>query len=310
MGYVFALSAALLFGLNGSVSKVIIESGVTAIQLTQFRVVGAALISGILIFFWHKESLVLKRSKWPIVLLLGVVGVGFLQATYAYAIELLPVGVALLLEYLAVPLVALVAFFVLREQVHFRLWLAVGCIIAGLAVVGEVWGSTLNPIGVLWGLGAAASLATYFLFGERELRKTSPLNLSFWTMTTASIFWAPFSGWWNLEGDALLLEASLGGNLASYAMPVWVLILWNITLGSFAPFLLSLSALKRLSATALGVVATSEIIFAFIFAWLWLGEELSPFRTFGAVVVFVGIVLAQTSRDSKGVKRDHPKNGD
>lgn len=304
MGYLFALSAALLFGANGSVSKVIIESGITAIQLTQFRVVGAAIISAFLILVMKKESLLLKKPKWPIILLLGVVGVGFLQATYAYAIELLPVGVALLLEYLAVPLVALVAFFILREQVHLRLWLAIGCIIVGLVVVGEVWASTLNPVGILWGLGAAVSLAVYFLFGERELRSMSPLYLSFWTMTTASIFWAPFSGWWNLSGDILVRDASLGGNLDSYSTPIWVLIMWNITLGSFAPFLLSLSALKRLSATALGVVATSEIIFAFIVAWLWLNEELSHLRTFGAAIVFVGIVLAQTSRNQKGVKRD------
>jgi drug/metabolite transporter (DMT)-like permease len=71
-----------------------------------------------------------------------------------------------------------------------------------------------------------------------------------------------------------------------------------MTLGSFAPFLLSLSALKRLSATAAGVTATSEIAFAFLFAWLWLNEALSLAQTLGASIVLAGIVVAQTARSS------------
>jgi drug/metabolite transporter (DMT)-like permease len=79
---------------------------------------------------------------------------------------------------------------------------------------------------------------------------------------------------------------------------VWVLISWNVVLGSFAPFLLSLSALKRLSATAAGVLATSEIAFAFFTAWLWLQEALTVFQVIGASIVLGGIVIAQTARSS------------
>jgi drug/metabolite transporter (DMT)-like permease len=67
-------------------------------------------------------------------------------------------------------------------------------------------------------------------------------------------------------------------------------------MGSFLPFLLSFSALGRLKATAGGIVASSEVIFAFVVAWLWLGEELTIFQVIGAGIVLVGIVLAQTSR--------------
>jgi drug/metabolite transporter (DMT)-like permease len=79
---------------------------------------------------------------------------------------------------------------------------------------------------------------------------------------------------------------------------VWGLVAWNVVLRSFAPFLLSLSALKRLSATAAGIVATSEIIFAFVTAWLWLQESLNTWQVIGASVVFGGIVIAQTARTS------------
>jgi len=298
MGYFYALLAAFLFGANGSVSKVIIEAGFSAIQLTQMRVLGAAIISGIVLLVLDRRSFRLPPRQWPVIIVLGVVGVGLLQATYAFAIALLPVGIALLLEYLAVLIVAVVAFFFFKEKVHIRLWAAIALVIVGLIVVAEIWASTLNPIGVLWGLAAAISLATYFLVGERQLKTISPLALSFWTMSVASLFWAPFSRWWTFTSETFTTVTSLGGSLGGISVPVWLLIVWNVTLGSFAPFLLSLSALKRLSATAAGIVATSEIIFAFITAWLWLQEALSTWQVIGASVVFGGIVIAQTARSS------------
>jgi drug/metabolite transporter (DMT)-like permease len=298
MGYFYALLAAFLFGANGSVSKVIIESGFSAIQLTQMRVFGAAVISGVVLLILDRRSFRLPPRQWPVIVLLGVVGVGLLQATYAFAIELLPVGIALLLEYLAVLIVAVVAFFFFKEKVHVRLWMAIALVIVGLVIVAEIWASSLNPTGVFWGLAAALTLATYFLVGERGLRTISPLALSFWTMSIATIFWSPFSGWWTFTAETFTRTASLGGNLESVTVPVWALVSWNVVLGSFAPFLLSLSALKRLSATAAGIVATSEIVFAFITAWLWLQEALSTLQVIGASIVLGGIVIAQTARTS------------
>ena len=298
MGYFYALLAAVLFGANGSVSKVVIESGFTAIQLTQMRVLGAAVISGVILLVLDRKSFRVPMRQWPVIAILGIVGVGMLQATYAFAIALLPVGIALLLEYLAVLIVALVAFFFFKEKVHQRLWIAITCVLVGLVVVAEIWASTLNPVGVLWGLGAAICLATYFLIGEKQLQTISPLALSFWTMTVASIFWAPFSGWWNFTPDTFTALVPLSSSAESASLPIWVFIVWNMTLGSFAPFLLSLSALKRLSATVAGIIATSEIAFAFIAAWLWLHEALNLSQILGASAVLMGIVIAQTARTS------------
>jgi drug/metabolite transporter (DMT)-like permease len=77
-----------------------------------------------------------------------------------------------------------------------------------------------------------------------------------------------------------------------------------VVLGSFTPYLLEFLALQRLTATAAGVVASAEVVFAFAVAWLWLGEALNPVQTFGAMIVLVGIVLAQTARIDKVVNAD------
>ena len=304
MGYVFALLAAVLFGLNGTVTKVITDDGVSPTQLTLFRVLGTAVLAGIVLLVRDRSSFRVSGRQLVTLAILGVAGVALLQASYAAALHLLPVGIALLIQYTAVVMVALVAFVFLGEKVRARLWIAIGLVLAGLALVAQVWIGTLNTLGVIFGLIAAVTLTIYFLVGERQVSSTPPLVVAFWTMTFASAFWAIFGGWWTLNPDVLTRAVSLGGNLATVHLPLWALLAWNVLLGTFAPFVLSFNALKRLSATAAGVIAASEVIFAFLFAWAWLGEGLAVVQMLGALVVLIGVVLAQTARAGAVVDAD------
>jgi len=298
VGYFYAFLAAFLFGANGSVTKVMIEAGVSALQVTQMRVLGAALVAGAVLFILDRRTFRVPRGQSLALVVMGVIGVGMLQASYALAVELLPVGIALLLEYLAVPMVAVFALVVFKERVRTRIWVSIGLIMAGLAVVAQIWNSSLNLVGTLWALVAALSLSTYFLVGEKQMETISPLALMFWSMTIAAVFWAFISGWWQLDPSVFAQSVPLTGVLEGVPAPMWMLLLWNVVLGSFAPFLLSLAAIKKLSATAAGIAATSEIVFAFIVAWLWIGENLSGSQVIGAAVVLSGIIVAQTARRS------------
>lgn len=304
MGYLFGFLAALLFGANGSVTKVVLDSGLTPTQLTQFRTLGTCVIAGAILLVIDRGAFRLSRRQVGVMAILGVVGVALMQASYSFAIKLLPVGIALLLEYLAVLLVALVAFFFLKEKVKPRIWVAIAFVLVGLAIVAQIWASSLNGLGVLMALIAAVTLATYFLVGERQVTATSPLAVAFWTSGFAALFWSFFSGWWDVDPAEFAQQVSLSGNLEQIEVPMWLALGWVLIMGSFLPFLLSFAALGRLKATAGGIVASSEVIFAFVVAWLWLGEELSALQLVGAAVVLVGIVLAQTSRVNKVVDAD------
>ena len=304
MGYVFGVLAALLFGANGSVAKVVLGAGLSPLQLTQLRTLGIAILAGIVLLVIDRKAFCLPPRRLAAMAFLGVVGIAVLQASYAYAIQLLPVGIALLFEYLAVLIVALVAFFFLKEQVRARLWVAIACVLAGLALVAQVWSSSLDPFGVFMALVAALSLSVYFLVGERQVAATSPLAVAFWTSVFAAVFWAFFSGWWSIDPGTFIAAVSLGGTLSGVVVPMWILLVWLIVLGSFAPFLLSLAAIGRLRATPAGIVASSEVIFAFVVAWAWLGEALSVVQLIGAAIVLAGIVVAQTARAFRVVDAD------
>jgi drug/metabolite transporter (DMT)-like permease len=304
VGYVFALIASLLFGLNGSTTKVVIDAGISPAQLTLVRVFVIAVLAGLALLVSNRAAFRIEGRQILVMAVLGVAGVALIQWFYAIAISLLPVGIALMLEYGGVLLVALAARFIFKEKVKARIWVAIGAVLIGMAVVAQVWASTLNGFGVLAGILAAICLAVYFLIGERQVQSTSALAVSFWSMLFASAFWLVFSGWWNVDPGILVEQTALGGNLSGWSFPFWVVLLWNGVFGSFAPYLLSYLALGRLKATAAGIVSSSEVIFAFLFAFLWLGEVIDPVQIVGAAVVLVGIVMAQTSRAGKVIDLD------
>lgn len=304
MGYLYALTAALLFGTGGSVIKVILGAGFSPAQITLFRVMGTAVIAGMFLLLSDRRAIKVSWRQLAVLAGLGVAGVAVLQFTYAIAITRLPVGITLLLEYLAVLMVALVAFFAFKEKVKARLWIAIGCVLIGLAFVAQVWDSHLDPIGVLIALSAAVCLTIYFLVGERVVSRTSPMAVTFWTMTSATVFWLIFSGWWEIDPKIFTTAVPLTGNLSTISVQFWTLLAWAVLLGSFVPYLLEFLALQRLTATAAGIVASAEVVFAFAVAWLWLGEGLNLIQTMGAAVVLIGIVLAQTARADKVVNAD------
>lgn len=290
--------------MNGSVSKILLEAGLGPAQLTLFRVGGTAVLAAAVLLFSNRSAFHVTGRQLAVLSIMGVVGVALLQFTYAVAITVIPIGITLLMEFTAVLMVAIVAFFFFHEKVRARLWIAIALVLVGLAVVAQIWASKLDPFGVLMAFAAAVCLATYFLVGERAVSTSSPMAVAFWSMSAATVFWLLFSGWWNIDPALFTTPVSLHGNLAAIEVPLILPLLWNMVLGSFAPFFLSLLALKYLTATAAGVVSSAEVIFAFLIAWLWLHESLTALQVGGVVVVLAGIILAQTARINKVVLAD------
>jgi drug/metabolite transporter (DMT)-like permease len=304
VGYLFSLLGALLFGANGSMTKLLIDSGLSATQLAMFRALGTFIICGVILAIIDRSAFRLRPRQIVTMAILGVFGVALIQAFYGASISLLPVGIALLFEYTGVLFVAVIAFFFLKEKVKARLWVSIALVLVGLATVAEVWATTLNPVGIVIALLAAVTLTIYFIVGERQVGSTSPLAVAFWTTGFATLFWTMFSGWWMINPALFSKPISLTGNLSAVLVPLWMPLAICVVFGSFLSYLFSFLALKHLTATAAGIIASSEVIFAFLFAWLWLGEGLNLVQLLGAAIVLMGIVLAQTARANKAINLD------
>ena len=302
LGVILALAAALLFGLNASTTKVIIQSGMSAEQVVFVRSMFSAVIALIWALVANRSALKLQKSMIPRLLLLGVVGVGGLQWTYSLAVVMLPVGIALLIEYTAVLWVPIILMLFFKESVKRQIWLGAALVLGGLAIVGQVWDSTLDPVGVFWAFAAAVSLTTYFILGQR-VQLTLPTNVTmFYGMSISSVLFFFASDWGNFDFARLTQAQDLMGNLAGIEVPLWSALIWLGILGSFLPMAFSYMALRHLSATIVGIIATSETVLAFFFALLWLNEVITLTQALGGVIVVVGILIAQTARKQSELK--------
>jgi len=302
LGVLYAASAAVLFGLNASTTKVIIQSGVTPEQAVFIRSITAGVIALVWALIANRSELRVEKRLIPRLLLLGVVGVGTLQWAYSQAVVLLPVGIALLIEYTAVLWVPIIALLVFKERVKKQIWFGAALVLGGLAVVAQIWDSQLNPLGIIYALGAAASLTTHFIVGER-IQRHLPTNVTMaYGMGIATLLFLPFSKLNEFDYASLGKGLDLSGNLAGISVPLWVMLLLLGVAGSFLPMAFTFLALRHLTATLVGVVATAETILAALFALLWLGELISLTQALGGMVVIVGIVMAQTSRRQKIAK--------
>ena len=236
-----------LFAVNGTVSKVVLSSGISSVELTQgafdWRVrqfLAAALVL-------RPRSLRVSWRELAFLALFGVTGVAFVQWFYFVAIHRLPVGIALLIQYLAL-LVALFAFYVLHEPVRRRIWLALGLALTGLALVVQVWdGLSLDGVGVAASLGAAFAYATYILMAEHETARKGhrPRVAVVLRLLFAALFWAVVQPCSGFRSTAWTTPYPLLGNLAEREAPVWLLMLFVVVIGTITFALITSAARLR-----------------------------------------------------------------
>ncbi|MEO6605009.1 MAG: EamA family transporter [Aeromicrobium sp.] len=296
LGIVLVLIGAVLFGLNGGVSRVAMATPLTPEMFTTLRITGATLAFVAYAAFFRRAAL--KRpggTQFLLIIGLGLVGVVALQLTYNVAITRLPLGIALLIEYLAPVLVVLWVRFVRREEVRPRMWVAVALALVGLAVVSRVWnGLEFDGLGVVMALLAAVSFAAYFLLAEHNVGVDDPLRVILWAFVVATVVMNLIQPIWespSLGGTTSMLE-----RLDGFSVAPWQVVLWVVLFGTVAPFFLQMVALRHLPATIVTVIAMLEPVIANVLGWAWFRESLTPVQVLGAAAVLGGIILAQTSR--------------
>lgn len=296
LGIVLVLIGAVLFGLNGGVSRVAMATPLTPELFTTLRITGATLVFVLYASLFRRSALKRPRGTQLLLIIgLGLVGVVALQLTYNIAITRLPLGIALLIEYLAPVLVILWVRFIRREEVHPRMWLAVSMALVGLAVVSRVWnGLTFDGFGVVMALLAAVSFAAYFLIAEHNVGIDDPLRVILWAFVVAAVAMNLIQPIW--ESPSLGGSTSMLGRLDHLSAVPWVVVVWVVVLGTVVPFFLELLALQHLPATIVTVIAMLEPVIANVLGWAWFRETLTPVQVLGAIAVLGGIVLAQTSR--------------
>jgi len=196
---------------------------------------------------------------------LGAAIAGAMQMFYL-AIEKLPIGVAIALQFLG-PLA--IALFSSRKPVDL-VWIAFAGLGVWLLTDPASSGVSLDLVGVAWALGAAVCWAAYILIGRRVSnvygRATAPL-----TVTIAAVIIVPLGV---AHAGTALLDLSL--------MPVAILM---ALFSAAIPFVLEFFAMPRMPARTFATLTSMEPGFGVLFGFVVLQEVLSWHQLGGVALV-------------------------
>jgi drug/metabolite transporter (DMT)-like permease len=289
-GLGLAVFSALAFSTSGALAKSLIDAGWSPAAAVTARISIAALVLAV-------PGLMSMRGRWHIlrregvmVAAYGLIAVAGAQLFYFNAIQTLPVGVALMLEYLGIVLV--VAWMWVRHgQRPRRLTLGgSAAALAGLALVLGVIGHVrLDLVGVLWGLGAGVGLATYFVVGSHSSEDLPPMALASGGMGIGAALLLALGGVGALPMHATFGTVSVAGHRVSWMLPIVGLSL----VAAVIAYVAGIAAARVLGAKLASFVGLAEVIFAVVVAWLVLGQLPTAVQLTGGALIVAGIALVR-----------------
>ncbi|MFF5215198.1 DMT family transporter [Micromonospora sp. NPDC000442] len=289
-GLALALLSAVTFATSGTFARSLIDAGWSAEAVVVARVGIAALVLMV-------PAMLVLRGQWPVLRrnlasigVFGLLGVAVAQACFFNAVRYLPVGVALLLEYLGIVLVVGWTWLVQGQRPR-RLTVA-GSVAAmvGLVFVLDLTGAgRLDAVGVLWGLGAAVGLAGYFVLAGR-------VDPALPSMVMASGGMAAGAGVLLVLGltGALPLRATFDTVQFAGAQTSWLVPIAGLTLvAAVVAYLAGIAAVRTLGSRLASFVGLTEVMFAVLIAWLVLGELPTVVQLFGGLLIVAGVALVR-----------------
>jgi drug/metabolite transporter (DMT)-like permease len=290
VGLGLALLSAATFGTSGTFARSLIEAGWSAGAAVAARVGIAALILAV-------PTLLALRGKWHVlgrslgsVGVFGLLAVGGAQVGFFNAVRYLPIGVALLLEYLGIILV--VFWMWARHGQRPRRLTLVGsaAATAGLFLVLDVTGgSSIDPVGVLWGLGAAVGLAAYFVLSARVDEELPSVAMASSGMAVGAMVLLALGAVGALPLRATFGDVTFAGERTSWAVPIVGLSL----VAAVISYVSGIGAARILGARLSSFVGLTEVLFAVLVAWLLLGELPAAVQLLSGALIIAGVVLVR-----------------
>lgn len=214
------------------------------------------------------------RRDWGAVIVFGLVLAG-MNGLFYLALERLPLGITVTIEVLGPLTLSIIA------SRRASAWIWAGVALVGVTALGGGGWDRLDPLGVAFALGAAATWALYILSSARVGAVFPKLDGLALAMTIGALVSLPFG---IAQAGSALLRPEMLGLGAAVAV-----------LSSTLPYAFELIALRRLAASAFAILMSLAPATAALAGFVLLGQHLSTLEVVGIALVIgasIGAVRA------------------
>lgn len=226
-----------------------------------------ALVSTIFLVAIWRPGVATVRAAPRLLFVFGI-ALGGMNLCFYEAIDRIPLGTAVTLEFVGPLTVALITS---RRRID---WIWAGLAAAGiLLLTGGIGGGDIDPVGVVLALCAGAFWGSYILLGKRMGRAFNGGKGLAVAMAISAILTAPFGiaggGTSLIEPEVLLIGLIVG------------------VLSSALPFTLELEAMRRMPSSVFGVMMSLEPAVAATVGLVLLGQVMVPLEVLAILLVVV-----------------------
>jgi drug/metabolite transporter (DMT)-like permease len=301
-GYLIGLIATLLLSFTGILISYLNRTyHLPSLVLAFWR--DTFVVLGLVVFFvlFSRSRFRLDRSHWAFFILYGL-SLSLFNSMWTFSVQFNGAAIATVLAFCSPAMTAVLAHFILKEQITGIKLVSILLSIPGIALVSgavdpAAW--RVNAAGIAFGLLTGFFFACYNMLGKTSSnRAIDPWTTMLYGFSSAIIFLFLFNALMNVFAGQSLLSNFLwlGSSLSGWT----ILFVLGIgpTIGGFGLYLVSLGYLP---ATVANLIGALEPAFTAIWAYLLFQEQLTGIQVIGSLLVFASVILLRLGEERKVV---------
>ena len=282
-GTLFTVIAGIAWGLSGTSGQYLMAHGISALVLTNIRLIVAGLLLVLLSYIKSKEQfLAFLRDKSSLfsLLLFSLFGLFLNQLAYLSAIQETNAGTATVLQYVCP--VGILAYTCIKDKVAptiaeiLSMILAIGGTFL-IATHGQMDQLSMTPAGLFWGLFSALTYALYIILPIKLIQKWGSILVIGVGMTISGFVAVPFTG---------IIGASL-----PMSFDIFLAFAGIILIGTVFAYTAFLKGASLVGPVKSSLLASIEPISAVFFAFMIMGDIFYPIDFVGMAMILLAVTI-------------------
>ena len=282
-GTILTVVAGIAWGLSGTSGQYLMVHGISALVLTNLRLLIAGGILMLLAYATAKDKMLAfltdKKSLLSL-LIFALIGLFLNQFAYLTAIQETNAGTATVLQYVCP--VGILIYSCIKDKVAPTLGEIVSIILAIggtflIATHGQLDQLSMTPVGLFWGLFSALTYALYIILPIALIKKWGSSLVIGVGMVIAGLVALPFTG---------VLQTAIPTSLDFLLAFAGIILIGTVF--AYTAFLKGASLIGPVKSSLL---ASIEPISALFFAFLIMNEQFYPIDFLGMAMILFAVTL-------------------
>ena len=282
-GTLFTVIAGIAWGLSGTSGQYLMAHGISALVLTNIRLIVAGLLLVLLSYIKSKEQfLAFLRDKSSLfsLLLFSLFGLFLNQLAYLSAIQETNAGTATVLQYVCP--VGILAYTCIKDKVAPTIAEIISMILAIggtflIATHGQLDQLSMTPAGLFWGLFSALTYALYIILPIKLIQKWGSILVIGVGMAISGFVAVPFTG--------------IIGARIPMSFDIFLAFAGIILIGTVFAYTAFLKGVSMVGPVKSSLLASIEPISAVFFAFMIMGDIFYPVDFLGMAMILLAVTI-------------------